>query len=138
MHTSCGPPMLVSVCPLYNPLSPWHLSPLLSPSLQTLEQGRTPQGGLRVKSASGNAAKAGVQVGDTVIYTSSFFGDELWPADKLASAWRRVLRWQELSTYQGQSRCAQQASTLSQQIPSMGCTGEVGGWQTCWCPASVS
>ncbi|RMZ55279.1 hypothetical protein APUTEX25_005557 [Auxenochlorella protothecoides] len=57
--------------------------------VQTLEQGRTPQGGLRVKSASGNAAKAGVQVGDTVIYTSSFFGDELWPADKLASAWRR-------------------------------------------------
>ncbi|KAL6779046.1 CPLD30 [Auxenochlorella protothecoides x Auxenochlorella symbiontica] len=52
----------------------------------TLEQGRTPQGGLRVKSASGNAAKAGVQVGDTVIYTSSFFGDELWPADKLSFA----------------------------------------------------
>ena len=31
----------------------------------------------------GNAAKAGIQSGDTVIYTSSFFGDELWPADKL-------------------------------------------------------
>jgi rubredoxin len=39
--------------------------------------------GLKVKSASGNAAKAGIQAGDTVIYTSSFFGDELWPADKL-------------------------------------------------------
>ena len=24
------------------------------------------------------------QAGDTVIYTSSFFGDELWPADKLS------------------------------------------------------
>lgn len=45
-----------------------------------LEQGKN---GLRVKSASGNAAKAGISTGDTVIYTSSFFGDELWPADKL-------------------------------------------------------
>ncbi|XP_024386075.1 uncharacterized protein [Physcomitrium patens] len=33
--------------------------------------------------ARGNAAKAGLKVGDQVIYTSSFFGDELWPADKL-------------------------------------------------------
>lgn len=31
----------------------------------------------------GNAAKAGIKVGDQVLYTSSFFGDELWPADKL-------------------------------------------------------
>ncbi|XP_043695481.1 uncharacterized protein LOC122646073 [Telopea speciosissima] len=31
----------------------------------------------------GNAAKAGLKVGDQVLYTSSFFGDELWPADKL-------------------------------------------------------
>ena len=34
--------------------------------------------------AGGNAAKAGLKAGDTVLYTSSFFGDELWPADKLA------------------------------------------------------
>ena len=27
-----------------------------------------------VKSATGNAAKAGIEKGDTVIYTSSFFG----------------------------------------------------------------
>ena len=33
---------------------------------------------------SGNAAKSGIKPGDTVIYASSFFGDELWPADKLA------------------------------------------------------
>jgi rubredoxin len=33
--------------------------------------------------ARGNAAKAGLKAGDQVIYTSSFFGDELWPADKL-------------------------------------------------------
>ena len=32
----------------------------------------------------GNASKAGLKSGDTVLYTSSFFGDELWPADKLA------------------------------------------------------
>ncbi|PWA82382.1 rubredoxin family protein [Artemisia annua] len=32
---------------------------------------------------SGNAAKSGLKVGDQVIYTSSFFGDELWPADRL-------------------------------------------------------
>ncbi|KAL2349410.1 hypothetical protein Fmac_003410 [Flemingia macrophylla] len=31
----------------------------------------------------GNAAKAGLKTGDQVLYTSSFFGDELWPADKL-------------------------------------------------------
>ncbi|DBA75511.1 hypothetical protein WJX77_004997 [Trebouxia sp. C0004] len=42
-----------------------------------------PNGGLVVKSATGNAAKAGLKNGDTVIYTSSFFGDELWPSDGL-------------------------------------------------------
>jgi len=30
-----------------------------------------------------NAAKAGLRSGDQVIYTSSFFGDELWPADSV-------------------------------------------------------
>ena len=38
---------------------------------------------LHLQNASGNAAKAGIKSGDTVIYTSSFFGDELWPSDKL-------------------------------------------------------
>lgn len=38
---------------------------------------------LTVQNASGNAAKAGLKNGDTVIYTSSFFGDELWPSDNL-------------------------------------------------------
>ncbi|KAG0452862.1 hypothetical protein HPP92_025526 [Vanilla planifolia] len=33
--------------------------------------------------SGGNAAKAGLRAGDQVLYTSSFFGDELWPADKL-------------------------------------------------------
>ena len=36
-----------------------------------------------MKSATGNAAAAGLKSGDDVIYTSSFFGDELWPADQL-------------------------------------------------------
>ncbi|CAG9467492.1 unnamed protein product [Pedinophyceae sp. YPF-701] len=45
-----------------------------------LAQGKN---GLTVKSSSGNAAKAGIEKGDTVIYASSYFGDELWPADKL-------------------------------------------------------
>ncbi|GAB5362312.1 hypothetical protein AAMO2058_000786200 [Amorphochlora amoebiformis] len=40
--------------------------------------------GLVVKSATGNSAKAGIKSGETVIYTSSFFGDELWPSDKLS------------------------------------------------------
>lgn len=48
-----------------------------------LDQSKSPMGGLVVKSSSGNAAKAGIAAGDTVIYASSFFGDELWPADKL-------------------------------------------------------
>mmetsp|Transcript_5476 Transcript_5476/g.15689 ORF Transcript_5476/g.15689 Transcript_5476/m.15689 type:complete len:250 (-) Transcript_5476:322-1071(-) len=38
-------------------------------------------GGLVVTSVSGNAAGTGIQKGDTVIYASSFFGDELWPTD---------------------------------------------------------
>uniref|UniRef100_A0A0E0AR68 Rubredoxin-like domain-containing protein n=1 Tax=Oryza glumipatula TaxID=40148 RepID=A0A0E0AR68_9ORYZ len=33
--------------------------------------------------SGGNAARAGLKSGDQVLYTSSFFGDELWPADKL-------------------------------------------------------
>jgi hypothetical protein len=37
-----------------------------------------------LQSASGNAAKAGLKAGDTIIYASSFFGDELWPADKVS------------------------------------------------------
>lgn len=48
-----------------------------------LAESTAPGGGLVVKSASGNAAAAGIKPGDTVIYTSSFFGDELWPADKV-------------------------------------------------------
>jgi rubredoxin len=49
-----------------------------------LAQGKGEGGGLTVVSASGNAAKAGIKSGDTIIYTSSFFGEELWPADKLS------------------------------------------------------
>lgn len=41
-------------------------------------------GGLVVKGVKGNAAAAGISAGDTVVYTSSFFGDELWPSDNLA------------------------------------------------------
>lgn len=33
--------------------------------------------------SGGNASRAGLKSGDQVLYTSSFFGDELWPADKL-------------------------------------------------------
>jgi hypothetical protein len=40
-------------------------------------------GGVEVASAKGNAAKAGLKSGDFVVYCSSFFGDELWPADQL-------------------------------------------------------
>ena len=51
-----------------------------------LGDSNSPGGGLKVVGVSGNAAKSGIKVGDTVIYTSSFFGDELWPADKLGFA----------------------------------------------------
>ena len=40
-------------------------------------------GGVEVASAKGNAAKAGLKAGDYIVYCSSFFGDELWPADQL-------------------------------------------------------
>lgn len=36
---------------------------------------------LAVQNVGGNASKSGIQKGDTVIYASSFFGDELWPTD---------------------------------------------------------
>lgn len=48
-----------------------------------LGQAKGSGGGVLVTGASGNAAKAGIQAGDTIIYTSSYFGDELWPADNL-------------------------------------------------------
>ena len=37
-----------------------------------------------LQSVGGNSAKSGLKPGDTVIYTSSWFGDELWPADNPA------------------------------------------------------
>ena len=40
-------------------------------------------GGVEVAGDKGNAAKAGLKAGDYVVYCSSFFGDELWPADQL-------------------------------------------------------
>merc|ERR1719428_39095 len=48
-----------------------------------LRQSKAPGGGLEVVLSTGNAAKAGIKSGDTVVLTSSFFGDELWPSDKL-------------------------------------------------------
>ncbi|KAG4972824.1 hypothetical protein JHK87_029645 [Glycine soja] len=47
-----------------------HSKTLTSPQCQAVDGG-------------GNAARAGLKAGDQVLYTSSFFGDELWPADKL-------------------------------------------------------
>lgn len=50
-----------------------------------LTLGQKQGGGVVVTAVEGggNAAKAGLKSGDQVLYTSSFFGDELWPADKL-------------------------------------------------------
>ncbi|KAK4804271.1 hypothetical protein SAY86_004088 [Trapa natans] len=50
-----------------------------------LTLGQKPGGGVVITAVDGggNAAKAGLKSGDQVLYTSSFFGDELWPADKL-------------------------------------------------------
>nr|BAK07366.1 predicted protein [Hordeum vulgare subsp. vulgare] len=41
------------------------------------------RGPMKGVESGGNAARAGLKSGDQVLYTSSFFGDELWPADKL-------------------------------------------------------
>lgn len=49
-----------------------------------LKESKAKGGGLVVEGVSGNAAKSGIKPGDTIIYASSFFGDELWPADKLS------------------------------------------------------
>ncbi|XP_010671163.2 uncharacterized protein LOC104888040 [Beta vulgaris subsp. vulgaris] len=50
-----------------------------------LTLGQKPGGGVVITAVDGggNAAKCGLKSGDQVLYTSSFFGDELWPADKL-------------------------------------------------------
>ncbi|KAK9272081.1 hypothetical protein L1049_002450 [Liquidambar formosana] len=50
-----------------------------------LTLGQKPGGGVVISAVEGggNAARAGLKAGDQVLYTSSFFGDELWPADKL-------------------------------------------------------
>ncbi|KAI4295321.1 hypothetical protein L6164_035378 [Bauhinia variegata] len=50
-----------------------------------LTLGQKSGGGVVVTAVDGggNAARAGLKAGDQVLYTSSFFGDELWPADKL-------------------------------------------------------
>ncbi|KAE8077334.1 hypothetical protein FH972_015906 [Carpinus fangiana] len=50
-----------------------------------LTLGQKPGGVVTVTAVDGggNAARAGLKAGDQVLYTSSFFGDELWPADKL-------------------------------------------------------
>jgi rubredoxin len=39
--------------------------------------------GVMIDKVAGNGAKAGLKSGDIVKYHSSFFGDELWPADQL-------------------------------------------------------
>ena len=39
--------------------------------------------GVVIDRVGGNGAKAGLKSGDVVMYHSSFFGDELWPADQL-------------------------------------------------------
>ena len=56
----------------------------LAPQGVTIGDKKGGEGGVVITGVSGNAAKAGLKVGDTVLYTSSFFGDELWPADKAA------------------------------------------------------
>lgn len=50
-----------------------------------IELGQKDNGPILVTSVApgSNGAKAGMKVGDQVVYTSSFFGDELWPAEKL-------------------------------------------------------
>ncbi|KAA8533493.1 hypothetical protein F0562_031073 [Nyssa sinensis] len=50
-----------------------------------LTLGQKPGGGVVITAVEGggNASRAGLKAGDQVLYTSSFFGDELWPADKL-------------------------------------------------------
>ncbi|KAJ6744086.1 PROTEIN LOW PSII ACCUMULATION 1 CHLOROPLASTIC [Salix purpurea] len=53
----------------------------------------------------GNAAKAGLKAGDQVLYTSSFFGDELWPADKLGFT-KTAIQAKPDSIYFVVSRCA--------------------------------
>lgn len=49
-----------------------------------LRESKAKGGGLVVEGVSGNAAKSGIKPGDTIIYASSWFGDELWPTDKLS------------------------------------------------------
>jgi len=54
------------------------------PTGLNFKESKAPGGGLVVTKVSGNAAKSGIAPGDTVVYASSFFGDELWPSDALS------------------------------------------------------
>eukprot|EP00271_Cylindrocystis_brebissonii_P014705 TRINITY_DN36176_c0_g1_i1.p1 TRINITY_DN36176_c0_g1~~TRINITY_DN36176_c0_g1_i1.p1 ORF type:complete len:261 (+),score=38.34 TRINITY_DN36176_c0_g1_i1:170-952(+) len=51
-----------------------------------IELGQKGKGVIEVTNVQmgGNGAKAGIKVGDQVVYTSSWFGDELWPSDNLS------------------------------------------------------
>ncbi|TYI89409.1 hypothetical protein E1A91_D03G054500v1 [Gossypium mustelinum] len=59
----------------------------------------------------GNAAKAGLKAGDQVLYTSSFFGDELWPADKLGFT-KTAIQAKPDSVYFVVSRCIAEVQKL--------------------------
>ena len=50
----------------------------------TLKERGDGRPGVQIAQCKGNASKAGLKAGDIVKYHSSFFGDELWPADALA------------------------------------------------------
>lgn len=65
----------------------------------------------------GNAARAGLKAGDQVIYTSSFFGDELWPADKLGFT-KTAIQAKPDSVYFVISRYQSQFSHSSNSSPS--------------------
>ncbi|WZZ91033.1 hypothetical protein YC2023_119612 [Brassica napus] len=64
----------------------------------------------------GNAAKAGLKSGDQVLYTSSFFGDELWPADKLGFT-KTAIRAKPDSVYFVVSRCVCVCVLASPDVP---------------------
>jgi len=64
----------------------------------------------------GNASKAGLKAGDQVIYTSSFFGDELWPADKLGLT-KTAINAKPDSVYFVVARCSTSLYTNMNHTP---------------------
>ena len=65
--------------------------------------------GVVIDRVGGNGAKAGLKSGDVVMYHSSFFGDELWPADQLGFSRSAINAMSEPSGFYRRQGCGRES-----------------------------